>query len=349
MSYPKKYNLTIGTAVLIAGISTFGWGIISFFFQSFSLIELLVFFGFSLITSFLLLRFRVEKFISEWVKTMYKDMRLLDEKNLTQFAISMDMESLSKEMERFAADRKLQIETLNIREDYRKEYMGNVAHELKTPLFTAQGYILTLLDGAKDDPEILQKYLEGAGNAVERLVKIVHDLDMISQLEAGELRITRTNFDIIALIENVFDLLEMTAENRNITLVFDQPYPATYVHADRDRMEQVLINLLVNSLKYGKPNGTTEVSIEELSPTRYLVRITDNGEGIPERNLHRIFERFYRVDTSGSRKDGGSGLGLAIVKHIVEAHFEKIYIESQLGVGSEFSFTIERSQTFPEG
>lgn len=275
-------------------------------------------------------------------------MRLLDEKNLPPSAITTDMESLSREVERYAEDRKLQIETLNIREDYRKEYMGNVAHELKTPLFTAQGYILTLLDGAKDDPGTLQKYLEGAGDAVERLVKIVRDLDMISKLEAGELIINRTTFDIVALLENVFKLLEISAKNKNIKLVFDQPYPAIYVHADCDRMEQVLINLLVNSLKYGKQNGTTEISVEDIAPTKYLIRITDNGEGIPERNLHRIFERFYRVDTSGSRKDGGSGLGLSIVKHIVEAHFEKIYIESQLGVGSEFSFTIEKSQTSPE-
>lgn len=275
-------------------------------------------------------------------------MRLPDEKKLHHSAITTDMELLSKEMERYAEDRKLQIETLNIREDYRKEYMGNVAHELKTPLFTVQGYILTLLDGAKEDPEILQKYLEGADNAVQRLVKIVHDLDMISQLEAGELIIHRSNFDIIALIEDVFSLLEMSVKNKNIKLVFDQDYPAMYVHADRDRMEQVLINLLVNSLKYGKKNGTTEISIEEIAHQKYLVRITDNGEGIPEKNLHRIFERFYRVDPSGSRRDGGSGLGLSIVKHIVEAHFEKIYMESQLGVGSEFSFTIEKSQTISE-
>src|SRR5699024_8179369 len=144
-------------------------------------------------------------------------------------------------------------------------------------------------------------------------------------LEGGELILERSDFDVIELIKDVFGLLEMKAQNKNIKLVFDQAYKPMYVFADRDRMEQVLINILVNSLKYGKRNGTTEVSVETLSSVKYLIRITDNGEGIPKENLHRIFERFYRVDKSGSRNEGGSGLGLAIVKHIVEAHFEKIY------------------------
>lgn len=293
----------------------------------------------------MILQFRIEKFIYDRIKKIYKDVRILDEKNLPTTPVTTDMEMLTREVERFAKDKRLEIETLNIRENYRKEFMGNVAHELKTPLFTVQGYILTLLDGAMDDKEILEKYLQGASNGVERLVHIVRDLDMITQLESGELILERNDFDIIELIKDVFRLLEMKSGKKNIKLTFDRKYNhPILVNADRDRMEQVLINLVVNSLKYGKRNGTTEVSVEDISESKILVRITDNGEGIPKENLPRIFERFYRVDKSGSRKEGGSGLGLSIVKHIVEAHFEKIYIESQLGIGSEFSFTIEKAK-----
>jgi len=346
MSYPKKYSLAIGSSLLITSFATLATGTLLYAYTSSVSIWLLPFFIFTFLVSYLILQFRIEKFIYGWVKSIYKEVKLLDEKNLPHSPVTTDMETLTREVERYAEDKKLLIETLNIREDYRKEFMGNVAHELKTPLFTVQGYILTLLDGAMKDEEVLKKYLEGASDGVERLVRIVDDLDMITQLEAGALTLKRTDFDVVSLIEDVFDLLEMNAKNKNIKLVFDQNYiKPIYVHADRDRMEQVVINLIVNSLKYGRKNGTTEVAIGEISDKKVLVRITDNGEGIPEGNLPRIFERFYRVDKSGSRKRGGSGLGLSIVKHIVEAHFEKIYIESQLGVGSEFSFTLEKSQT----
>lgn len=346
MSYPKKYSLAIGSSLLITSCATVAAGLLLYFYTKTISIWLLPFFVFTFLVSFLILQFRIEKFIYGWVKSIYKDVKLLDEKNLPQSAVTTDMETLTREVERYAEDKKLQIETLNIRENYRKEFMGNVAHELKTPLFTVQGYVLTLLDGAMEDEKVLQKYLEGASDGVERLVRIVHDLDMITQLEAGALTLKRIDFDIVSLIQDVFDLLEMNAKKKNIKLVFDQVYERPiYVNADRDRMEQVVINLIVNSLKYGKKNGTTEVAIGALSDKKVLIRITDNGEGIPEGNLPRIFERFYRVDKSGSRKSGGSGLGLSIVKHIVEAHFEKIYIESQLDVGSEFSFTLEKPQT----
>ena len=194
-----------------------------------------------------------------------------------------------------------------------------------------------------DDHKVRKKYLLGASKGVERLVHIVKDLDMITQLELGELVLEKGEFDLVTLVQNVFDLLEMKSEAKNITLTFDRVYEQPIlVNADRERIEQVLINLTVNSLKYGKRNGTTEIAIEDFSEKKVLVRVTDNGDGIPSENLSRIFERFYRIDKSGSRKEGGSGLGLSIVKHIVEAHLEKIYIESQLGVGSEFSFTVEK-------
>ena len=255
------------------------------------------------------------------------------------------MEVLTREVERFAHDKKLEIETLNIRENYRKEFMGNISHEMKTPLFTVQGYILTLLDGAMKDKKVRKKYLQRANKGVERLIYIIKDLDMITKLEVGGLVLNKENFNIIELVQNVFDLLEMKAAKKNISLVFDKEYTKNIpVHADRERIEQVLTNLLVNSIKYGKQDGTTEVSIENIIKNKVIVRVTDNGEGIAKENLTRIFERFFRVDKSGSRKEGGSGLGLSIVKHIVEAHNEKIYVESQFGIGSEFSFTLEKGK-----
>ena len=255
------------------------------------------------------------------------------------------MATRKKEVKKFARDKKLEIETLKIREEYRKEFLGNVSHELKTPLFTIQGYLLTLLDGAMEDKNIRKKYLERAEKGVERLIYIVKDLDMITKLEVGEINLDVTRFNIVEVIQNVFDLFEMKAANKNITLTFDMKYSKPiWVMADQEKIQQVVTNLVVNSIKYGKKGGTTEVGIEDLTKNKVIVRITDNGEGIEKQNIPRLFERFYRVDKSGARSEGGSGLGLAIVKHIIEGHDEKIYVESQIGVGSEFSFTLEKTK-----
>jgi len=196
------------------------------------------------------------------------------------------------------------------------------------------------------DKTVRKKYLQRAGKGVERLIYIVKDLDMITKLETGDLHLQLENFNIVEMVQNAFDLLEMKAAKKNITLTFDIPYgEPIWVYADRERIQQVLSNLIVNSIKYGKKGGTTEISIENLIKNKVIVRVTDNGEGIEKANIPRLFERFYRVDKSGSRKEGGSGLGLSIVKHIIEAHNEKIYVESVFGVGSEFSFTLEKSKS----
>jgi two-component system phosphate regulon sensor histidine kinase PhoR len=248
-------------------------------------------------------------------------------------------------VKKFATDKKLEIETLKVREEYRREFIGNVSHELKTPLFTVQGYISTLLDGALDDKTIRKKYLQRAEKGVERLIFIVQDLDMITKLEAGDLNLNSIEFNIVEVIQNVFDLLEMKAEKKNIILSFDNKYSKPImVLGDKEKIQQVLTNLIVNSIKYGKQDGSTEVGIEDLVNNKVIIRVTDNGEGIEKQHISRLFERFYRVDKSGARAEGGSGLGLSIVKHIIEAHDEKIYIESQFGVGSEFSFTLEKTK-----
>jgi two-component system phosphate regulon sensor histidine kinase PhoR len=295
--------------------------------------------------SFFVIQYRVERFIYRRVKKIYDDLTLLESTTLRKQPITTDMATLTREIDKYAKDKKLEIESLIVREEYRKEYLGNVSHELKTPLFTVQGYISTLIEGGIEDKKIRDKYLERAEKGVERLIYIVKDLDMITKLEAGDLSLNIETFNIVELVKNVFDLLEMKATKKKITLMFAIDYnEPIIVNADRERIQQVLTNLIVNSIKYGRSKGTTEVSIENLIKNKVIVRVTDNGEGITKTNLPRLFERFFRVDKSGSRKEGGSGLGLSIVKHIIEAHDEKIYVESELGVGSEFSFTLEKAK-----
>ena len=258
--------------------------------------------------------------------------------------ITTNMEDLLKKIRQYDDDQKSEISEMKKQETFRREFIGNLAHELKTPLFTSESYILTLLDGAIDDDEVNKKYLKIAGKAIHRLNLIVKDLDLITKIESGESEIQRTDFDIINLAQNTLEMLEIRASKKNIKLLleFNDKLPLR-VNADNEKIQQVLTNLVENSIKYGKENGTTELVIQELTENKIIVRVTDNGLGIEEKHFNRLFERFYRVDQSGSRKGGGSGLGLAIVKHIMDAHDEKIYIESEFGVGSEFSFTLEKS------
>ncbi|WP_409557574.1 sensor histidine kinase [Allomuricauda sp. SCSIO 65647] len=304
-----------------------------------------MFFPISFVVSFLIIQIRVERFIYRRIKKIYDDVSILESSPLSSRPITTDMKTLTEEIEKFAQDKKIEIDTLKIREEYRKDFLGNVAHELKTPLFTVQGYILTLLDGALRDKKVREKYLERANKGVERLIYIVKDLDMITKLETGDLNLDKERFDIVELIKSVFDLLEMRATKKNIVLTFDMDYEQPiYVSADKEKIQQVITNLLVNSIKYGHNDGTTEVSVENLIKNKVIIRVTDNGEGIANEHIPRLFERFYRIDKSGSRKEGGSGLGLSIVKHIIEAHGEKIYVESEEDVGSEFSFTLEKAE-----
>ena len=348
-NFKRSYKFAIKTSFYITVFITL---LVSVFLYLHDLLQILPIIGFVIscyLFSFFIIQYRVEHFIYKRVKKIYDNVTLLDATTLRPNQITTDMATLTREVEKFAKDKKLEIETLKIRETYRKEFMGNVSHELKTPLFTVQGYILTLLDGAMKDKTVRKKYLQRASKGVERLIYIVKDLDMITKLETGDLHLHMENFNIVELIQNSFDLLEMKAAKKDITLTFDIDYQTPiWVYADKERIQQVITNLVVNSIKYGKKSGTTEISIENLIKNKVIIRVTDNGEGIEKANIPRLFERFYRVDKSGSRKEGGSGLGLSIVKHIIEAHNEKIYVESVLGVGSEFSFTLEKSKDIPQ-
>lgn len=345
VNFKKTYKFAVKSALYISLFSTAFLAVMLYYFLTLNWNFIIVFSISLFIFSFFVLQYRVERFIYRRVKKIYDDVSLLESSSFRNKSITTDMATLTREVEKFARDKKIEIETLKIREEYRREFLGNVSHELKTPLFTVQGYILTLLDGAMNDKILRKKYLQRAEKGVERLIYIVQDLDMITKLEVGNLNLNFIRFNIVELVQNVFDLLEMKADKKGIMLMFDMKYiKPIMVYGDQEKIQQVVTNLVVNSIKYGKENGTTEVSIEDLVNNKIIVRVKDNGEGIEQKNIPRLFERFFRVDKSGARTEGGSGLGLAIVKHIIEAHDEKIYVESTFGQGSEFSFTLEKTK-----
>jgi two-component system phosphate regulon sensor histidine kinase PhoR len=288
--------------------------------------------------TYLYLKFFVENKIKEIYNSIIPKKDIVEE-NL----ISTNMEDLVDQLKNYSIESQTEIKSMKEKENFRRNFIGNLAHELKTPLFTSQSYLLTLIDGALKDEKVNLKYLKIAEKAIERLIFIAKDLDLITKLESDNMKLEKTSFNLISIINNVFEMLEIQAEKNNISLIIDSKKNKINVTADQEKIHQVLTNLIENSIKYGKKDGTTEISIEEILENKYLVRITDNGQGIKKEYFERLFERFYRVENSGNRSTGGSGLGLAIVKHIIDAHNEKIYVESDYGIGSEFSFSIEKS------
>ncbi len=340
----KTYKFAFYTSLLLTFVLSVLIVIYEAIFHSIVWTSILIYALVCFVASFFIVQYRVEHFIYRRVKSIYNSVSLLDAASLRKDKITTDMASLKAEVEKFAQDKKLEIETLKVRENFRKEFMGNISHELKTPLFTVQGYIMTLLDGAIKDKKVRKKYLKRASKGVDRLLYIVKDLDMITKLETGDMTLFREDFNLNEVLENVFELIEMKAAKKNISVEVFAPKPPVMVSADQERVQQVLTNLIVNSIKYGNKNGFIKVYVEELNKDKFIIKIKDNGIGIEEENLPRLFERFFRVDKSGSRKEGGSGLGLAIVKHILEAHEEQINVDSEFGKGSTFSFTLKKSK-----
>ena len=340
MSLKNKQKNPYQFALITAGLIGVTSYLVLLLFTSTSIfVSVLIF-----VISFLIIQYRIQSFLFKRFKELYQDLEMLDSPKINKSSVSTDMDSLMKKIEEFAKDKKIEIELLKSQEQYRKEFIGNVAHELKTPIFTIQGYISNLLDGAMDDKALLDKYLKNTDNSIERLIYIIKDLDLITQLESSTMNLKISSFNIVDLITDVFGQLEIKSKEKNIKLFFDKKYEEEIlVEADKVRIEQVITNLLVNSINYGSENGSTEVSISVLTEKKIIVRMTDNGEGISKEHIPRLFERFYRVDVSRSRSHGGSGLGLAIVKHIVDAHNENIFVNSEPGVGSEFSFTLQKS------
>ena len=337
-SRPLLLIITLFISALISFVSLLLlFGIDNIDFVDFTKVFLLTF-----LVVYILGNVYTRSFLYSKLKEISKD--ILPEKNISQ-TVTTNMEELVTEIKDYDSKRKFEFSEMKKLESFRREFIGNLAHEIKTPLFTSQSYILTLLDGAIKDENVNIKYLKTASKAIDRLNLIVKDLDLITKIESGESILNKNKFDIINLTENVFEMLEFTAKKKKIKLTVNKDKGLlTKVIADKEKIEQVLTNLIDNSIKYGKDYGTTEIVIQSLNEDKIIVRVTDNGVGFKKENYTRIFERFFRVDRSGSRSAGGSGLGLAIVKHIIDAHDEKIYVESEFGVGSEFSFTLEKSK-----
>jgi two-component system phosphate regulon sensor histidine kinase PhoR len=301
-----------------------------------------ILFALTLLISFIFITLYLKFFVSKKVKDILE--QLIPEQKISgQTLISTNMEDLVEQLKNYSKESQTEMKSMQEKENFRRNFIGNLAHELKTPLFTSQSYLLTLIDGALKDENVNLKYLKIAEKAIERLIFIVKDLDLITKLESDDLKIESTDFNIISIVNNVFEMLEIQASKKNISLILENKTKQINVFADQEKIHQVLTNLIENSIKYGKVDGTTELSIEKIIDNKLIIRITDNGNGIKKEHFERLFERFYRIENSGNRNTGGSGLGLAIVKHIIDAHNEKIYVESDFGVGSEFSFSLEKS------
>lgn len=290
----------------------------------------------------------LKRTIHDRIKLVYKTIHSLklskEEKGIRINLKEDQIEKADREVREWAQKRKEELDYLKNLEIYRREFMGNVSHELKTPIFNIQGYIMTLLDGALDDPDVNRSYLQKTEKNVERMIHIIEDLETISQLESGELKLNWKQFNIVSLIHEIVEMLEEKAMKNSIHLTFQDGITKVTeinVSADREKISQVLINLLDNSIKYGRKGGRTKVSFYDMGDN-ILIEVSDNGIGIETRHLPRLFERFYRVDKSRSRNIGGSGLGLAIVKHIIESHEQTINVRSTPGVGSTFSFTLKK-------
>ena len=276
----------------------------------------------------------------EKIKIIYKNIyKFKGTSNINDF----NLENADKEAEDWANQKEEELLIMQKNENYRREFIGNVSHELKTPIFNIQGYVQTLIDGGIKDENVNMKYLKRANISVDRMINIVEDLEVISRLETDNNELDFENFNIINQIEEVLDQLELKSNKMNISLKLTNESSSEIVYADKNKIQQVFMNLISNSIKYGKDGGTTKVRLFDMSD-KILIEVADDGIGISENALSRLFERFYRVDKNRSREIGGTGLGLAIVKHIIEGHQQTINVRSTVNVGSTFSFILEKEK-----
>lgn len=335
-------QLSASTAIVIALPISIG---IYFYTLSWwiALISLIVIFA----GAYGIIFFMLQQFINRKIKLIYKLIYQTKASKREEFYYKnilpqKSIEEVREDVQEWAEQKKTEIEVLQQNEVYRKEFLQNLSHELKTPIFAIQGYVHTLLGGAMDNPEVNKKFLGSTSRNIDRLVNLVDDLDEISKLESGEQLLYKENFIIQDLIKDVFESLAIKSDEKQMRMQIKKgcELPLT-VHADKEKVRQVLINLIDNAIKYGKQNGTIEASAYKIEGRKILVEISDDGLGIPEEHLGRIFERFYRTDAARSRKVGGSGLGLSICKHIIEAHGHAIHVRSTIEVGTTFGFTLD--------
>jgi two-component system phosphate regulon sensor histidine kinase PhoR len=307
-------------------------------------------FGLTFIITYWLYHYTMQRFIYRKIKLIYKFIYQTKATKKEEFFYEnilprKSIEEVSHDVQRWADQKKDEIDMLRANEQFRKEFLMNLAHELRTPIFNIQGYVDTLLGGALEDENVNRKFLGNASRSIDRLVRLVDDLDEISKLESGRIPIIQEHFVIQDLVKDVYEELSLQAKERNVTLELKKGTERPLeVYADKPKIKQVLANLVENALKYGNDNGIISAGCYEMDDKHAYVEISDNGPGIAEEHLVRIFERFYRADRSRSRSIGGTGLGLAIVKHIVEAHGQTVNVRSTPGVGSSFGFTLEKGK-----
>ncbi len=345
-SNPKSLAL-YSTAIIIVFFSII-YLLFSYLFFEIMLLPLLLIDIILATFTYLLLRYVFNHFIYDKIRVIYKTIhrKKLLKGEKTEYLNKPDIiEDVNAEVENWEKGHEEEITKFKELEKYRREFIGNVSHELKTPIFNIQGYIQTLLDGGLEDTKINKTFLKRADKSVNRMIAIVEDLETISELESYELKMDFQDFDIIELTAEVIEFLEMKAKKKGIKIYFREKYDKPImVNADSRKIRQVLINLIDNSIKYGREKeGKTKLSFFDMDEN-ILVEISDNGPGIPEKDLPRVFERFYRTDKARSRKQGGTGLGLAIVKHIMEAHNQTVNVRSLPGVGTTFGFTLKKSK-----
>jgi two-component system phosphate regulon sensor histidine kinase PhoR len=333
-------RLALGLSALVATIGLINWYFAPQWHWWQLLLTLITFFVFS----YFLVQITIDSYVYSKIKLIYKTIGVIKNKpskGVPKAKSHESLEGVNEAMLAWGKRQKNEIESLKKLASYRREFLGNISHELKTPIFNIQGYILTLLDGGLEDENINRNFLKRTEKSINRLIAIVEDLEEISKLEAGELKLNIQRFNLTELIQDVIEFLEMKTQHYDADVSIEkQSDKPAFVVADKKRIRQVLINLIENAVKYGdKDENKVLIRLFDMDE-KFLIEIKDNGPGISKENLTRIFERFYRVDNSRSREKGGTGLGLAIVKHIVEAHEQSITVRSKLREGTTFAFTL---------
>jgi two-component system phosphate regulon sensor histidine kinase PhoR len=330
-------NSTRISLLLSISISIFSF-LILFLIAEITIVNNFIYCAILFVFSFILLKLSIHNYIKNKIKPIFKTIYEGEQlKNQSEYSL----DQIKNDAIEINTKKDLDISNLQKQINFRKEFLGNISHELKTPLFSIQGYVETLIDGGLKDENINMAYLKKAAKNIERLSQIVGDIDLISKIESSALKLNKTKFSIESLITESIEDLELMADKNDIKIKLEATIKHSNVAADKERIKEVLINLISNSLKYGIEKGETTISLFDLED-KILIRIADNGLGIKKEQLPRIFERFYRIDDNRSRAQGGSGLGLAIVKHLIEAHKQKITVKSEFGAGSIFEFTLKK-------
>jgi len=340
-------QVSLASAGLITGLLALTYFLLIYLMErEFSLIPLLILLSLGFSISYGIVYYFIERFLYHKVKIIYKTIHSLKSQGDARPRIQMSTDLLTEINKQVAgwADEKIrEVKDLRKAENYRREFIGNLAHELKTPVFNVQGYIETLLDTDLEDKELNRKFLDRANSACERLIDLLKDLDQIATIESGNMPLELSRFDVVQLAKDTVDMLEPQALDRQVSLKLrNSNEKPIFVEADMKRVQQVFVNLLMNSIAYGKELGETRIRFYDMDDN-VLIEIADDGMGIAIEHLPRLFERFYRVDKSRSRNEGGSGLGLAICKHIIDSHNQSISVRSTEGVGSTFAFTLKKA------